>query len=157
VVGGDPLLEEALALDPVRITDPGQSTVVEVRQQRRSDPGVVVDDLALGEAGLGIEDLVEVRDRQPAAVDLYFAAFARDLLFALVAGFFVEAFFAGVLAFVLRSAPPLSSSPLIAASDSSSAAIRSGALVAFGASGAAARTSSPAAVRSISDSSSERY
>ena len=49
----------------------------------RGDPGVVVDHLALGEPGLRVEDLVDVRDRQLAAVDLYFAALAFDLLFAL--------------------------------------------------------------------------
>jgi hypothetical protein len=63
-----------LALDAVRIADQGHRTAAQVREQHRRDPGVVVEDLALGEAGLWVEDLVEVRDRQPPAVDLYFAA-----------------------------------------------------------------------------------
>ena len=41
-----------------------------MRQDRLGDRGVVVDHLTLGEPGLGIEDLVEVRQRQPPAFDL---------------------------------------------------------------------------------------
>src|SRR6185503_1625712 len=138
-VAGAVLLEEVLALDAVREADHGQRPVAEVGDERRADPRVVVDDFTLGEAGLRIEDLVEVRDRQPPAVDLYFAALAFDLLFALLAGFLAGDL--RVFGFASRLPSPLSSSPLIAASDSSRAAIRSGALVAFGASGLAARTS----------------
>ena len=42
----------------------------QVGQQHRCDPGVVVDHLALGEAGLGIEDLVEVGELDLAPADL---------------------------------------------------------------------------------------
>jgi hypothetical protein len=40
-----------------------------MRQDRGRDPRVVVDDLALGEAGLGIEDLVEVGELELASFD----------------------------------------------------------------------------------------
>src|SRR4029078_841615 len=99
------LLEEVLAGDAVGIADDGQRPVAEVGQQRRGDPGVVVSHLALGDPGLRVEDLVEVRDRQPAAVDLYFAALARDLLFAFAAGFFAGRFFARAFRFASPSAP----------------------------------------------------
>ena len=88
---GSPLLEEALPLDSVGKPDPGQRAAGEVGQDRVGDPGVVVDRLALGERGLRAaapaaarrpEDLVEVRERDLAPVDLYLPAFAllRDRL-----------------------------------------------------------------------------
>jgi len=40
-----------------------------VRQDRRRDARVVVDDLALAEAGLGVEDLVEVGELELASFD----------------------------------------------------------------------------------------
>ena len=48
-----------------------------MRQQHRRDARVVVDHLALGEAGLGIEDLVEVGERQRPPVDLDLHALRR--------------------------------------------------------------------------------
>ena len=49
----------------------------QVRQQHRRDPRVVLDHLALGEAGRGIEDLVEVGEREPAPLDLDLHALGR--------------------------------------------------------------------------------
>ena len=42
----------------------------EVGEHRRRDPRVVVDDLTFGEAGRGVQDLVEVREAQPPALHL---------------------------------------------------------------------------------------
>src|SRR5918995_899995 len=145
---GDPLgpmlgtafLVEVPRLDAVGIPLQGQGPAREMREQRGADPRVVVDDLALREAG-GVEDLVEVGERQAAPVDLYFllAALLRDRL--LLFGFVellllvderpLPELLAGAF---LRCAPspsafaPASSSPRTAARLSSSAAIRSGAL-----------------------------
>jgi hypothetical protein len=78
------LLEETLALDPVGEADPGQRSRPEVREDRVGDPGVVVDRGGLREPCLRPQDLVEVRERELAPVDLYFALFAllrdRDLV-----------------------------------------------------------------------------
>src|SRR5215213_1211486 len=63
------LLVEELALHAVRIALHRQRPPFEVRQQRRRDARVVVDDLALREAGLRIEDLVQVRELERPAVD----------------------------------------------------------------------------------------
>ena len=61
------LLEERLAVDAVGEAPQRDAAVAEVRQHRRRDADVVVDDLALGEPGLGVEHLVEVRqlERRP--------------------------------------------------------------------------------------------
>jgi hypothetical protein len=40
-----------------------------MRQQHRRDADVIVDDLRLGEAGLGIQHLVEIRDEERALGD----------------------------------------------------------------------------------------
>ena len=64
------LLEEAGLLHAVRPAHPGDRTVREVRQQHRRDPGVVVEHLALGGAGLRVEHLVEVAQLERAALDL---------------------------------------------------------------------------------------
>src|SRR5919106_1768407 len=153
---GRPLLEEALPPDPVGEPDPGQGPVVEMGEQGLRDAGVVVDRLALGECRLRAaapaaacrpQDLVEVGERDLAPVDLYLVAFAllRDRLLEVD------------LPLLGGGLGALASSPLTAASDSSSAAIRSGALVGAGSSEAAATTSSPLALRSISASTSSRY
>jgi hypothetical protein len=137
-----PLLEEPLPVDPVGKPYPGQRAVTEVRKDRVRDPGVVVDRRGLGELVLRPQDLVEVGERQLAPIDLYLALFAllrdRDLVVVL-RGFFAGDFFAGL--------EPPSSSDLTAARLSSSAAIRSGALVGFGASLSGATTASPFALR----------
>ena len=41
-----------------------------VREQRRRDTHVVVDDLAFCEPRLGVEDLVEIRELEPAPLEL---------------------------------------------------------------------------------------
>ncbi len=64
------LLEEARLLHAVGPADPGDRAVLEVRQQHRRDLRVVVEHLALGRAGARVEHLVEVADRQGAALDV---------------------------------------------------------------------------------------
>ena len=59
-VAGAALLEEPLALDAVGEAHHRDRAVLEVGEHRRRDPGVVVDHLAFGEAGRGVQDLVEV-------------------------------------------------------------------------------------------------
>src|SRR5215216_1483583 len=144
-----------------------------MRKQRRGDPHVVVDHLALAKPRR-VHDLVEVGESDGAAVDLYFllAALARDLLLLLVELLLVV--FDEPLLLLpdlverlapapdrLRpsafAAPSPSSSPRTAARLSSSAAIRSGALVGSGSSLGCTTTDSPFALRSISASSSSRY
>ncbi len=49
----------------------GHRAVGDVREQQGSDPRVVVDHLALGGAGLGVEHLVEVRQTQAATADAH--------------------------------------------------------------------------------------
>ena len=75
------LLEEGACLDAVRIALQGQRPVAEVGEDRVGDPRVVVDHLALGEAALGPQHLVEVGQLEPVPVYVYFAALAllRDL------------------------------------------------------------------------------
>ena len=41
-----------------------------MREEHRGNPAVVVDDMAFGEAGIGVEQLVEVRQGQPVPFDL---------------------------------------------------------------------------------------
>ena len=105
-----------------------------------ADLGVVVDDLALGEAGLRVEDLVEVGELQLAPVDLDLAArcpprYLEDLAWRARRLRFGAALF---LAAAGVSSPARLCRrrrlPLTAAMLSSSAAIRSGALVGFGSS-----------------------
>ena len=65
------LLEEALALDAVGQAHHREWAAVQVGEQHRGDPGVVVDDLAFGEARGGVQHLLQVRESEPAAADLY--------------------------------------------------------------------------------------
>ena len=64
-VRGRLLLVEVLAVDAVGIALEGQRAVVQVREHDRRDPGVVRDEVALGEPRLGVQDLVPVGDLQP--------------------------------------------------------------------------------------------
>src|SRR6185295_7787490 len=107
-------------------------------KDRLRDPRVVVDRFALGEAGLRPQHLVEVGELEPVPVYVYFAAFAllRDLdpaleLFELERDLAAAGRFRRLAPSRLpsRFEPAASGSPWIAARLSSSAAIRSGALV----------------------------
>ena len=69
-VAGRVLLVEELRVDAVRIALERERTPLEVREHEGRDPRVVVDHVALGERGLGIQDLVEVGEREPAAEHL---------------------------------------------------------------------------------------
>jgi hypothetical protein len=68
-VAGAALLVEVLALDPVGIALQGQRPAAQVGQQDLADAGVPVDQLALGEARLGVEHLVEVGKFELASLD----------------------------------------------------------------------------------------
>ena len=70
VVGRAPLLEEPFALRAVGRAHERRRPAGEVGQHHRRDPPVVVDDVGLAEAGGGVEELVEVGERELAAVDL---------------------------------------------------------------------------------------
>jgi hypothetical protein len=64
------LVVEVRARHAVGIALERHRAALEVREQRRRDPRVVVEHVRLGESGLGIQDLAQVRQPQPPAVDL---------------------------------------------------------------------------------------
>src|SRR6185312_16451985 len=66
------LLEEELAVAPVGVALHGERPIPEVRDERRRDVAVVGEEVALGEAAFGKEDLVEIGEFQGAlaAADL---------------------------------------------------------------------------------------
>ena len=64
------LLEEARPARPVGRPDQGRRPPGQVREHHRCDPAVVVDDVGFAEPGGGVEHLVEVGERQLAALDL---------------------------------------------------------------------------------------
>ena len=66
---GPVLLEERLAFDAVGKPLHGERAVPDVGEHHRCDPGVVVDQLALGEPRCGEEDLVQIGDVSSPAVD----------------------------------------------------------------------------------------
>jgi hypothetical protein len=66
---GQVLLEEDLALDTVGPALPGHGAVLDVRDHPRRDPLVVLDHPTLRGAGLGVEHLVGVREREPPVPD----------------------------------------------------------------------------------------
>ena len=66
-----PLLEEPLAVRPVGRPDEGRGPAREVGEDDRPDAPVIVDDLGFSEARGGVEDLVEVRQRELPTLDLY--------------------------------------------------------------------------------------
>ena len=68
-VRGGVLLEEILAVHAVGITLQGERTPLQMRNQHRPDAGVVVNDLPLGEAGCGIQDLVQIGQLQLPALN----------------------------------------------------------------------------------------
>src|SRR5262249_42783236 len=66
---GTVLLVEHLAVNALGVPLERERPVAQVRQQRRRDTGVVVDHLALGEAGLRPVELVEVGEPERALAD----------------------------------------------------------------------------------------
>ena len=66
---GRVLLVERHPFDSVGIATKRRGAVNEVRHHDVGDPGVVIEHLALRESGIGVQDLVEVRQRQFTAVD----------------------------------------------------------------------------------------
>jgi hypothetical protein len=69
-VAGRVLLVEVLRLDAVRVALERERPPLQMRQHVRRDARVVVDHVALGEPGGGIEDLVEVGEGQRPALDV---------------------------------------------------------------------------------------
>jgi hypothetical protein len=67
---GAPLLEEARLVDAVGPAPQSEGAARQVGHHHRRDAVVVVDHLGLGEAGLGVQHLVEVAEGDPAAVDV---------------------------------------------------------------------------------------
>ena len=65
-LAGGVLLEKRLAVDPVGVAGHGQRASLQVWQEDRGDVQVVPDDIGLGEAGLRVEHLVEVRHGEAA-------------------------------------------------------------------------------------------
>ncbi len=68
---GTVLLEERLAVHPVRVAPQRDRPPSQMRHHHLGDPGVVVDHLALGEARLGPQHLVQVGQLELAAADLH--------------------------------------------------------------------------------------
>ena len=64
------LLVEELGVDAVGVSLQGQRVVARVREDRRRDARVVIDDLCLREPDLGIQDLLEVGELENAIFDL---------------------------------------------------------------------------------------
>jgi hypothetical protein len=69
-----PVFRRALLVEELRVHAVGvalhrQRPVFQVRQQHRRDLREIIDHLALGEAGVGIEDLVEIRQPQLVPAD----------------------------------------------------------------------------------------
>src|SRR5205814_4213311 len=92
------LLEERLVINPVGEPAHRDAAVAEMRQQRRRDARVVVDHLALGEPGLGIQDLLEVRELELPPADLDGRVGHADLRFLGAAAFLAADFFEGAAA-----------------------------------------------------------
>src|SRR5260221_8718786 len=66
---GGVFFEEEFLLHAPGIALHGERPSGEMRHQIRRNADVVIDDLSLGEAGGGIEDLVKVRETELAALD----------------------------------------------------------------------------------------
>src|SRR6185369_11394406 len=71
------LFVKEAAFNPVRVTLQRQRAVFEMRQQDGSDADVIIDDLALGEPGFGIKDLVEVRQGKDFPVERQLGSLGR--------------------------------------------------------------------------------
>ena len=55
---------EKLRLHSVRVTLHRERAIFQMRKKHRRDADVVIDYLAFGEAGLRIQDLVQIRNRE---------------------------------------------------------------------------------------------
>lgn len=62
--------EEGLPVDTIWIALQGERAIRYVRQHHFGNLGVVVENLTLGETGLGVKDLFQVGQCEPAPVDL---------------------------------------------------------------------------------------
>src|SRR5207302_11367604 len=69
---GTLLFEKVVLVDAVRIALQREESFLQVRQQPGRDSRVVVDHLPLGEARGRVEDLIEVRELELAALDYDF-------------------------------------------------------------------------------------
>ncbi len=67
---GSVFLIEVLSVDAIGIALHGDRATPQMRQQGRGDARVVVDHLPLGEAGSGIEDLVEIGQAESLTFDI---------------------------------------------------------------------------------------
>ena len=68
------------AADAVGITLHGERAASQMRQQDGSDAHVIVDHLSLGESGLGIQHLIEIRKLQVSAFDVDHRFFRHQFL-----------------------------------------------------------------------------
>src|SRR5208283_493565 len=78
------LLVEVLGIHAIGIALHGERPAVQVRQQHGSNAHEIVDDLSLGEPGLGIEHLIEVRHLQVLALDVNYYVFVLGHCFPVV-------------------------------------------------------------------------
>jgi hypothetical protein len=69
-VAGAALLEEPLAVHAVGQPHHREWSVLEMGEERRGHSGVVIDHLAFGEAGRGVQHLLEVGQPELASIDL---------------------------------------------------------------------------------------
>ena len=76
----DALLVEEVALDAVRVALHVERPSSQMRQRAFGDAEVIGDEVALGEAALGKERLVRVRDPDVVAADLHPISLAPDPL-----------------------------------------------------------------------------
>src|SRR4051794_27029324 len=161
---GTALPEERFVAHAVRKPPHRDAAVAEMGEQGGRNTRVVVDDLALGEPGLGIQNLLEVRELQLAPVDRDEAVGHALLRFLGVAVFLTADFFAGAAA---SPSAGFSSAgrpvgwrlrvSFAAATLASRAAMRSTTLSALTGSGAATISVSPAALRSMRSTTRLRY
>jgi len=64
------LLKKELFVDAIRITLERKRTVAQMRKNERRNGIVVIDDVALGDAFAGIEDLIEIGQLKPMVLDV---------------------------------------------------------------------------------------
>src|SRR5579871_6997116 len=69
LVHGGILLEEGLAIHSVGIALASERPSCQMRQERGSNPGVIIDDIFLRESGRRVQDLLQIRQLQMPALD----------------------------------------------------------------------------------------